>query len=185
MNEDRVKESKNSNIIYYEDLAENDLVESPIISEDSLDISDNKLENKTFQLQELINHLEYRIRGYSLKNNGTQFEFKGNVLLGVDSINEIATLLQPFSREVNMIGDKKAIKWAFQNFKTRGDFNRILLKNHDVPVSKIPTLWRTFSNLFDNIGDIIVNKNSQEVLNNFFGLNKEEKVEKIMSGEFK
>lgn len=171
------------NKIYYEDLAENDLVESPVIKEDELDISDNKLENKTFQLQQIINHFEYRLRGYALKNNGGALEFKGNVLMGVDSTSESATLLQPFAREVNMIGDKKELKWAFQNFKTRGDFNRMLLKNYDIPAHKIPVLWRTFSNLFDNIGDIIVNKNSQAVLNNYFGLDKEEKMLKKEIGE--
>ena len=176
-------EDKKSNVIYYEDLANNDLVDSPIIQEDNIDVSDNKLENKTFNLQPMINQFEYRIRGYSLKNNGEQLEFKGNVLMGVDSINGTATLLQPFSREINMISNKKELKWAFQNYKTRGDFNRALLKNYDIPARSIPILWRSFSNLFDNIGDIIVNKNSSQILSDFLGIDNEERKDKKNYGD--
>ncbi len=172
------KEGDKKGVIYYEDLANNDLVDSPIIQEDNIDVSDSKLENKTFNLQPMINQFEYRIRGYSLKNNGETLEFKGNVLMGVESISGAATLLQPFSREINMISNKKELKWAFQNYKTRGDFNRALLKNYDIPARNIPILWRTFSNLFDNVGDIIVNKNSAEQLNDFFGMGKQAREDK-------
>jgi len=172
-----MKQEKRDNKIYYDDIADNDLVPNSIINEESIDISDVKLENKAFALQPLINQFEYRLRGYNITSNGDKLEFTGNVLMGVDSISRVLSLLQPFSREILLISDKKELKWAFQNFRTRGDLNKILFKNFDVPVSNISIIWRNFTNLMDNMCDIIINKNSQKMIDSYLGLGREERID--------
>jgi len=174
-----MKEKNKNYNIYYDDLADNDLVPNSIINEESIDISDVKLENKAFALQPLINQFEYRLRGYNITSNGDKLEFTGNVLMGVDSISRVLSLLQPFSREIMLISDKKELKWAFQNFRTRGDLNKILFKNFDVPVSNINIIWRNFSNLMDNMCDIIINKNSQKMVDSYLGLGRDERIDNL------
>lgn len=139
-----------------------------------LDISESKIENKTLRMQELITQFEYRLKGYMWKSNGEKYYYTGDALLGEKTIQEVMLLLYPFSREINMISNKTSHGWEVQKLRTRITLAKILFYAHDSNAQKFDIVWRSFSNLLTNIGDIIVGKNSQGYLKSLFTKDNED-----------
>lgn len=135
-----------------------------------IDVAENKYENKVFQLQQMITHFEYRLKGYSLTANGDNYYYTGDALIGRKTIIDIMMLLHPFSREINMISNKQSFSWEMQKLRTRLSFIRLVTKSPEADMQKAEIIWRSFSNILTNIGDIIVGKNSQGMINNLFGM---------------
>lgn len=141
--------------------------------ENEIDVSNAKLENKTFGLQSMISDFEYRIRGFNWKSNGDKYFYGGNPLAGKKTIQKIMLLLDPFSKSVNMIGNKKNYTWQKQLLRTRLALASILTNAYDSDLKNFKEIWRTFSNLMFNLGDVILEKNSQEMLKSYFGIGDE------------
>lgn len=137
--------------------------------EDEIDVSESKLENKTLRMQEMITQFEMRLLGFMWKSNGEKYYYTGDTLLGDKSIQDVMFLLHPFSREINMISNKTDFNWQKQKLMTRLSLIQILVPAVDGNVKKFRIIWRSFSNLLSNIGDIIVGKNSQNFLGKIFG----------------
>lgn len=152
--------------------------------ENEIDVSNNKLESKTFAIQSIISDFEYRLRGFNWKANGDKYIYSGNPLAGKITIQRIILLLDPFSKSVNMIGNKKNYTWQKQLLRTRIALASILTNAYDSDISNYKEIWRTFTNLMFNIGDVILEKNSQNILKSYFGIGDEFKVEnkKMESG---
>lgn len=159
--------SKVRNKMYDDDLF-NDTVKLSDKFDDEIDVGENKLATKSMQIQQLISHFEYRLLGYMWKSNGEKYYFTGNPLMGDESIQKTMLLLHPFSREVLLISNKQDFMWQKQLLRTRLEMAALLTKAVDVHINDSKEIWRSFSNLLFNIGDIIVNKNSQEFLKGFF-----------------
>lgn len=146
-------------------------------AENEIDVSNNKLENKTFGIQTMISDFEYRLRGFNWKSNGEKYVYCGNPLAGKKTIQKIILLLDPFSKTVNMIGNKKNYTWQKQLLRTRLALASILTNAYDSDLKNYKEIWRTFSNLMFNIGDIILDKNSQNILKGFLGVGDDYKGE--------
>lgn len=144
-----------------------------IDDEREIDVSNNRLESKTFAIQNMISDFEYRLRGFNWKANGEKYIYKGNPLAGSKTIQKIILLLDPFSKAVNMIGNKKNFNWQKQLLRTRIALASILTTAYDSDVKNFKEIWRTFSNLMFNIGDIILEKNSQNIIKGYFGIGEE------------
>ncbi len=142
-------------------------------NENEIDVSNAKLENKTFGIQTMISDFEYRLRGFNWKANGEKYVYCGNPLAGKKTIQTIILLLDPFSKAVNMIGNKKNYNWQKQLLRTRLALASILTNAYDSDLKNYKEIWRTFSNLMFNIGDVILEKNSQNILKGYFGIGEE------------
>ena len=127
--------------------------------EDTIDVSENKLANKSLEIQQLISHFEYRLLGYMWKSNAEKYYYTGKTLMGDESLQKVMLLLHPFSREVLLISNKKDMGWQKQLLRTRLELINLLTKAIDVDVKDLREIWRSYSNLLFNIGDIIINKN--------------------------
>lgn len=147
--------------------------------EREIDVGNTKLENKTFGIQSMISDFEYRLRGFNWKANGDKYVYSGNPLAGKKTIQKIILLLDPFSKTVNMIGNKKNYLWQKQLLRTRIALASILTNAYDSDIKNFKEIWRTFTNLMFNIGDVILEKNSQKILKGFFGIGDDYK-----SGDF-
>lgn len=141
--------------------------------EDTIDVSQNKLVNKSLEIQQLISHFEYRLLGYMWKSNAEKYYYTGKTLMGDESLQKVMLLLHPFSREVLLISNKKDMGWQKQLLRTRLELVNLLTKAIDVDVKDLREIWRSYSNLLFNIGDIIINKNSQDFLSKVFGIDKQ------------
>ena len=144
-------------------------------NENKISIKQEKLINKSFEIQSLISSFEYRLLGYDWSNNGDKFVYTGRVLVGDDTAQKIMLLLHPFSKEIIMIGNKKNFTWQKQLLRTRVRLASILTNAYDADLKNYREIWRTFSNLMINIGDIILEKNSKSMLESYFGIGSESK----------
>lgn len=151
-------------------------------AENEIDVSNTKLENKTFGIQSIISDFEYRLRGFNWKANGDKYVYCGNPLAGKKTIQKIILLLDPFSKAVNMISNKKNYTWQKQLLRTRLALASILTNAYDSDLKNYKEIWRTFSNLMFNIGDVILEKNSQKMLSGFFGIGEDYKGEEMGRG---
>lgn len=140
--------------------------------DDEIDVSENKLETKVMQMQQLISHFEYRLLGYMWKSNAEKYYYTGKPLMGDDSIQKVMLLLHPFSREILLISNKKEYTWQKQLLRTRLELINLITKAVDVDIADSKEIWRSFTNLLFNIGDIIVNNNSKDFVAEFFNFDK-------------
>ena len=138
--------------------------------DDEIDVSETKLENKSMQIQQLISHFEYRLLGFMWKSNAEKYYYTGKTLMGDESVQKVMLLLHPFSREVLLISNKSDFNWHKQLLRTRLEMVNLLTKAIDVDVKDMKEIWRSYTNLLFNIGDIILNKNSQEFLKSYFNM---------------
>ena len=145
----------------------NDLIDD---DEREIDVASSKLSSKVFSIQSIISHFEYRLRGFIWKANGDKYVYCGNPLAGKKTIQNIILLLDPFSKTVNMIGDKKDYTWQKQLLRTRLELASILTNAYDSDLKNFKVIWRTFSNLMFNLGDVILGKNSRSMLEGIFGI---------------
>jgi len=146
---------------------------------DEIDISQNKLENKTFEIQKIISEFEYRLHGYMWKENGNKLSYDGNALAGEVVIQKIILLLHSFSKEIIMISNKKSETWAKQQFLTGITIVEILTKEQESIASNYKAIVISCFNTLKNIGDVICNDNSKDVLKSFFGIGKEQMLQPL------
>lgn len=137
---------------------------------DEIDISQTKLANKATELQQLITHLEYRLHGYMWRDNGEKFYYVGTALAGADLIQKLMLLMQPFSREIILISKKDVHTWSKQVMRTRINVASLLTRELDSDIKTIREIWRSISNLFFNIGDIICSGNSRSFLEGYLNI---------------
>ena len=165
-----------------------DLLDTPnSISQydDDIDVEETKLANKSLQIKELISQFELRLYGYMWKGNADKYYYTGKSMMGDDSIQKIMLLLHPFSREVILISNKKDYTWAKQLLRTRLQMINLTTKAIDVEAKNLYEIFRSFSNLLFNIGDVIVGKNSQDFLKGFFHITDEKKFDDYDFGDRK
>lgn len=141
--------------------------------EDEVDISISKFVDKSLQIKNMIIQFELRLLGYMVKGNGEKMIYVGKPILGFHTIQKIMVLLEPFSQDSMMISDKNDLLWDIQLARTRYDLVVLLTKNNDFDAVDTLEVWRSFSNLLFNIGDIIKGKNSYDLVEKYFGLSKD------------
>lgn len=137
--------------------------------DDSIDVSQNKLKDKTTEIQKMISEYEYRLRGYLWESNGSNMFYQGNVLAGDSVIQKIILLLHSFSKEIIMISNKSKHSWAKQLYRTSYQLISILTREIESPAESYKVIFYSFYNTMQNIGDIIMNNNSKDFLSKMFG----------------
>ena len=148
---------------------------------DEVDISMNKLLNKTVQLHSMITQFEMRLNGYMTSGNGDKMIYTGKPVVGIETTQRIMLLLQPFSQDSNLISKKDDFIWDVQMARTRYDLVILLTKNNDFEAVDTVEVWRSFTNLLVNIGDIIKGKNSMGLVEKYLGLSENQDRDYITS----
>ena len=137
--------------------------------DDMIDVSQNKLKDKTTEIQKIVSEYEYRLRGYVWDSNGTNMFYQGNVLAGDIVIQKIILLLHSFSKEIILISNKNKFTWAKQLYRTSYQLISILTREIESVAENYKVIFYSFYNVMINIGDIIGNNNSKEFLSKMFG----------------
>lgn len=145
--------------------------------DDEVNISINKFADKSIQIKNMVIQFELRLLGYMNKNNGEKMVYMGKPIIGNDTIQKVMLLLEPFSQDSNLITNKDDALWEVQLARTRYDLVILLTKNNDFEASNTPEVWRGFTNLMNNIGDIIKGKNSKGLIESMINLNKDKDVD--------
>lgn len=137
--------------------------------DDSIDVSQIKLKDKTTEIQKMVSEYEYRLRGYVWESNGQNMYYQGNVLAGEVVIQKIMMLLHSFSKEIILISDKSSKNWAKQLYRTSYQLISILTRDIESTADNYKVIFYSFYNVMQNIGDIIGKNNSKDFLSKMFG----------------
>lgn len=152
---------------------------------DEVDVSQNRLESKTFEVQKLISEFEYRLLGYEWKSNGERMSFTGNPLAGNEVIQKVMIILHAFSKEIILIADVDKFSWARQKKRVADRINALLLKNLDSIADNYLEIFQSYFELLSNLGFILMNNNSKNILRDFWGFNSNnENTDKSKGGQY-
>jgi hypothetical protein len=138
---------------------------------DEIDVVQQETKIKTTTLQTMVVEFEHRLRGYEWDSYGQRFVYNGNPLCQDRIIQKAITILQPFCKEVNLIGGKKFETWVQQRYECALTFNDILLTDR-CPTSTRKTVVKAFRNVLQNIGDVILS--SKSFMSDLFNGKKED-----------
>lgn len=149
---------------------------------DEISVDEGKPDAEFTDIQKTISEFELRLIGYEWNKNGTKMVYTGNCLAGEDTIQKIITSLHPFAKKVLLISRKSKDEWLRQLYMNVRLAINLLKIGADTEAKNNQTIFMAYFQNMINFGGIICEKNSQDYLKSFHGLDKEVPV-KTTAGE--
>lgn len=88
-----------------------------MVSDNQMDVTENKLTDKITSLRLIATDFERRVTGWRQLDKGGKWIYTGDVLVGSSTASRLTGILQSFCNEINLISENDNNELAWQQYK--------------------------------------------------------------------
>jgi len=133
--------------------------------EDGHEIQGEKiLEDRVTAIKNIPKSYEMRMRGYIWKQSSNEWEINRPAFAGSDYISQTTLMISSYCEGPNLITKKGPEKFLRQF--SDAFFRMLTMAVNDITVKQedMRSIVKVFKDIMDNIGDIIVDENSRDIV---------------------